>query len=94
MRYGRRARPSPLLPVNEPRWLVVRDQLSRAVACEPLQPLTDLRAALERERAQRHLEGWSVDEISSAGAFFFCSRGNERCCVGIENFAPGTAPIR
>lgn len=73
---------------------MVRDQLSRAIACEQLQPLTDLRSVLEEVRDQRQLEGWAVDEISSAGAFFFCSRGSERCCVTIESYPPGTAPIR
>lgn len=94
MRHGRRARPDPLVPVNEPRWLVVRDQMSLPVACDQLEPLTDLRAALEQERERRLRKDWTVEDIGLAGAFFFCSRDAERCCVTIESYAPGPAPMQ
>lgn len=94
MRHGRRVRPDPLLPVSEPRWLVVRDQLSQAIAWNELQPLTDLQAVLEQKREQRRLDGWSVEDISPATAFFFCGRGGERHCISIESYAPGTVPTR
>jgi hypothetical protein len=73
---------------------VVRNQLSQAIECEPLPPRADLRAALEQEQAERRMDGWTVEEITNSVAFFFCSRDGERCCVAIESYAPGTAPMR
>jgi hypothetical protein len=91
--HGRRARPNPLTPVNAPRWLVVRDELSRPIEALTLEPLTDLRAALHEEREARESEGWLVDEITQGVAFFFCTRAGSRYCIRIEAFAPGTAPL-
>lgn len=68
---GCHARPDPLTPINERRWLVVRDELSRAVECLELPPLTDLRAALVEEREARAQEGWAADEIAPGVAFPF-----------------------
>jgi hypothetical protein len=75
-------------------WLVVRDELSRAVECLALPPLSDLRAVLLDEREARELGGWQVEDVPPAAAFFFCSRAGSRYCVRIEAFAPGTAPLR
>ena len=91
--HGRRPRPDPLAPVNAPRWLVVRDELSQPVEALTLAPLTDLRAALLEEREARAHEGWQVDEVAPRVAFFFCTRDGSRLCVRIEAFAPGTAPL-
>jgi hypothetical protein len=92
-RCGRRSRPDPLTPVNERRWLVVRDELSQPVEAVTLAPLADLRAALLEERQARAQEGWQVDEVAPAVAFFFCTRDGSRRCIRIEAFAPGTAPL-
>lgn len=69
--HGRRARPDPLMPVDAPRWIVLRDDLSRAVESMGLPRLTDLRAALLDERDAREREGWQVEDVPPAAAFFF-----------------------
>jgi hypothetical protein len=92
--HGRRSRPDSLAPVNAPRWLVVRDRLSQAIACRRLEPMTDLRAELLAERARRQADGWTVEELPGTGAFFFTERDGERCCVVIEAYLPGTARLR
>jgi hypothetical protein len=94
MARGRRARPDPLLPVNEPRWLVVRNRYSQAIESRRLPPLADLRGELLVEHADRQRAGWQADDLNGVGAFFFCERGGEQCCVAIEVYAPGTAPMR
>jgi hypothetical protein len=33
--------------------------------------------------------GWQIGEFSSRGGIFFCTRGSERCQVGIEAADPG-----
>jgi hypothetical protein len=37
-------------------------------------------------------EGWNSEELSRY-SFVYCQRENERVCVSIECFEPGTAPI-
>ena len=83
----------PLPQVNAPRWLVVRDELSRPIEALTLAPMADLRAALLEEREARAQEGWQAEEIAPSVAFFFCTRDGARRCVRIEAFAPGTAPL-
>jgi hypothetical protein len=39
--------------VKEPRWLVVRDRVSRVVSVQALPPGADLRAAMQAERDRR-----------------------------------------
>ena len=83
-----------LKSVNEPRWLVARDRLSRVVSCQALAPMADLRATLNAERARRVPEGWHAEVSSRHCAFFFCDRDEERVCVAIECFEPGSrSPI-
>lgn len=83
-----------LNPVNEPRWLVVRDRLSHVVSWQALAPKADPRSAMSAERARRVAEGWRAEGIPRHCAFFFCDRGEERVCVAIECFEPGSrSPI-
>ena len=91
--HGRRTRPDPLTQVNAPRWLVVRDELSRPIEALTLAPMADLRAALLEEREARAQEGWQAEEITPSVALFFCTRDGARRSVRIEAFAPGTAPL-
>jgi hypothetical protein len=37
-------------------------------------------------------EGWTAEELTRY-SFVYCQRENERVCVLIECFEPGTAPI-
>jgi hypothetical protein len=57
-----------------------------------LPPNTDLKAALAAERQRLLDEGWTADELTRY-AFVFCRRENERVCVSIEHFEPGTAAL-
>jgi len=86
-----RRRHNPLQPTDEPRWAVVRNQLSQPVRYRMLAPRTDLRAALAAEREQMIAEGWEADELRWY-AFCFCQKGNDRWCVAIECYEPGHAP--
>jgi hypothetical protein len=87
----RRSQTDALAPVNAPRWLVVRDRLSRVVEFRALPPVADLRAAMQAEGERRAAAGWAVDDIPRTCSFFFCERENERVCVSIECFEPGSA---
>jgi hypothetical protein len=77
-----------LQTVKEPRWLVVRDRVSRVVEFQALPPLADLRAAMQAERERLQASGWVVDDIPRNCAFFFCERDNDRVCVSIECYEP------
>src|SRR5690349_1560440 len=91
MRHGhhtRRSRPDPLQPASEPRWLVVRDRLSRVLESHELAPSTDLRAVLAEAREARIAAGWECEEIGDRLAFFFCARDGERHMIVIEAQQP------
>ncbi len=79
--------------MNEPRWLVVRNRLSRVLEFLELRPKADLHAAMEAERARRAADGWTVGDIPHFCSFCFCDRGNERICITVECFEPDAAPI-
>jgi hypothetical protein len=90
----RRSQTDALAPVNAPRWLVVRDRLSRVVQSDALPPLRGIcRAAMQPERARRAAAGWAVDDIPRKCSFFFCELENERVCVSIECFEPGCGEL-
>src|ERR1700681_2857703 len=88
----RLSNPDPLATVAEMRWLVVRDVCSRPLRHSVLPPNSDLRAALAAEQKRLVDEGWNSEELTRY-SFVYCQRGNERVCVSIECFEPGTAPI-
>jgi hypothetical protein len=88
-RMRRRGQTDALAPVKAPRWLVVRDRLSRVVGYHALLPHADLRAAMQAERERRQASGWAVGDIPRNSGFFFCERENDRVCVSIECFEPG-----
>lgn len=88
---NRRGRHNPLEPANELRWVVVRDACNRPVRYRMLSPRADLRAALASERDRMLAEGWVTDEIRWY-AFVFCQKGNDRWCISVECYEPGTSP--
>jgi hypothetical protein len=83
----------PLKPIDEPRWLVIRNRCRQALEYRELWPGSDLRGALEAECARRAAEGWHVEDIPANCAFCFCHRGKERVCISIECFEPGAAGL-
>ena len=92
----RRNRHDPLQTVNEPRWLVVRNQLSQIDWYVPLLPNADLKASLEAGRQRLIEEGCRMDEISWL-PFVFGWRGkeadDERFSLHIESLAPGAPTV-
>ena len=88
----RRGRADPLDTTDEPRWLVVRDRVSRPLEFVALAAGANLRAALAAKQAKLTATGWRVDVIARKCAFFFADHDNERVCVSIECFEP--APTR
>lgn len=89
----RRGIADPLKSLRDPRWLVIRDRCSRAIEYRELWLGTDLRAAMEFERARPAAEGWRVEDIPKNCAFCFADRGEERVCIAIECYEPGTAGL-
>lgn len=87
-----RSVPDPLATVLEPRWLIVRDRVSRPIRHAELPPGANLKAALAQERQLLIAEGWQADELTRY-AFCFCERGNERVCISIECYEPGMAGL-
>ena len=85
----RRGQRDALEPINEPRWLVVRDRFSRVLESQALSAKADLRATMQGERNRRLRDGWAAEDIPRNCAFFFCDRDNDRVCVSIECFEPG-----
>jgi hypothetical protein len=57
-----------------------------------LPPNADLRAALAAERQRLVDEGWTA-EVLTRYSFVYCQRENERVCISIEAYEPGTAPL-
>jgi hypothetical protein len=89
----RRGTRDPLNPVNEVRWLVIRNQCRQALEYQELRAAADLRGAMEAERARRAADGWRVECVPANCAFCFADRGSERVCISIECFEPGTAGL-
>ena len=86
----RRGESDPLETARSARWLVVRDRYSHPLEHRLLKPGADLRAILNAERDARIKAGWNSDPIGRRCGFFFCDRENERLCVAIEWFEPGS----
>jgi|SRR5882757_8648159 len=91
---ARPGRPDPLEKTDEPRWLVVRDRMSRALEYRMLPGGSDLRAAITAKHAQLAKTGWRVESIPRKGAFFFADRDNDRVCVSVECFEPAATDVR
>lgn len=85
---ARRNRHDPLQTVNEPRWLVLRNQLSQIDWHIQLPPKADLRASLEAGRQRLIDEGCAMEDIRPLLAFVFGQRGEERICLTVEALAP------
>jgi len=90
----RPGRPDPLEKTGEPRWLVVRDRVSRALEYRMLAGGSDLRAAITAKHAELARAGWRVESIPKKCAFFFADRDNDRVCVSVECFEPAEADVR
>jgi hypothetical protein len=93
MARRRRGATDSLNPVNEPRWLVVRDACRRVIEFRALAPGADLRAALNACTAALAADGWQVGDIPHNCSFVFCQRDDERVCVSIECYEPGMAGL-
>ena len=85
MSRRRRNQHDPLQVVNEPRSLVLRNQLSQIEWHVPLPPQADLKAALEAGRQRLIDEGCTMDEMKWY-AFVFGRRGGERISLVIKPF--------
>ena len=85
----RRSSYDPLQPVDQPMWLVVRDNLQRALAATELRPRADLRAALAATRETLAAAGWEPDPGSLKWGFFFCRKAQARLGVTLESHDPG-----
>lgn len=79
----------PLEPTHELRWYVVRDRLSRVLKARQLAHVDHLKRIFVAAMLERIDAGWQLGEFSSRGGSFFCTRGGERCQVGIEAADPG-----
>lgn len=90
----RPGRPDPLEKTSEPRWLVVRDRMSRALEHRMLPGGADLRAAITAKHTELAKTGWRVESIPKKCAFFFADRDNDRVCVSVECFEPVEAEVR
>jgi hypothetical protein len=85
----RRSIYDPLEPISEPRWYVVRDsRLNRVLEARQLAQV-NLKRIFVAAMLERIDAGWQLGEFSSRGGSFFCTRGVERCQVGIEGADPG-----
>lgn len=90
-----RASFDPMLPVNEPRWLVVRRMDQALVEATWLAPGADLKAAFVHALAAYADAGWTLERFSSDVACAFCHRTDERRIISVECFDPKKpAPVR
>src|ERR1700677_2978567 len=83
-----RASFDPLIPVNEPRWVVVRRMDQALVESTCLAPRTDLKSAFVHALAAYADAGWTLERFSSDVACAFCHRTDERRIISIECFDP------
>jgi len=90
---SRRNRHAPLQPVDELRWLVLRNQLNRIEWEQLLLPQTDLTEALKAGRQRLVEEGSTMDELKPLLPFVFGQRGQERICLLIEAIPPGSPTV-
>jgi hypothetical protein len=88
----RRSSPDALEIVNESRWLVVRDVCSRPCGIWRCRRSRISKLLWRPSVIGWFWTGWVADEVTRY-AFVFCKRGNDRVCISIECFEPGTAPI-
>jgi hypothetical protein len=83
-----RASFDPLMPVNEPRWVVVRRMDQGLVESTCLAPRADLKAAFVHTLAAYADAGWTLERFSSDVACAFCHRTDERRIISVECFDP------
>jgi hypothetical protein len=85
---SRRNRPRSLQPLDQPTWLVVRDQYSNALEWRAIASGVDLRTVVGDARTERMKAGWSCTEVGPADNGFFADRANVRESVYVERFDP------
>jgi len=90
---SRRSEPDPLLSMNEPSWLVVRDAFRNAQEITPLPRMANIREILEKKRSDHIADGWAAEEIGRRCTFFFCSKDGTRVMVGIEKRDPANPTL-
>jgi hypothetical protein len=78
-----------LQPVNEPRWLVIRNRYSVVIEFREVPRNADLRRLMAAEREQLRAAGWVATQLARNRGFFFCDREEQRLCVSIECYEPG-----
>ncbi len=83
-----RASFDPLMPVNEPRWVVVRRMDQAVMESTALPPRSDLKAAFVHALAAYADAGWTLERFSSDVACAFCHRTDERRIISVECFDP------
>jgi hypothetical protein len=79
----------PLEPTQEPRWYTVRNMHGALLESRPLAAGSDLKRAFVAAMLEWIDAGWRLEEFSSTGGVFFCTRGTERRMVSITPTAPG-----
>ena len=87
----RRGQPDALETSRETRWLVMRDRMSRPLEYQEVKAGSDLRAAMAAQRAELEVGGWRTDSTPKNCAFFFADRENDRVCIAIECYEPGSS---
>ena len=87
----RRGQPDALETSRETRWLVMRDRMSRPLDYQEVKAGSDLRVAMAAKRAQLEAAGWRTDSTPKNCAFFFADRENDRVCIAIECYEPGSS---
>jgi len=65
----------PLEVTSEPRRLVIRERSQQVIEYRELWPRSDLRGAVEAERARKAVEGWHLADVPRNCAFCFAYRG-------------------
>ena len=84
----RRSRFDPLKPIDQPRWLTIRDAFGRLLEQRCLERGTDLKAIMVKTLADHADAGWTLESYSSELASSFCHRGDERRQITIEHADP------
>jgi len=82
-----RQRHDPLATSTRPHWLTIADLHSNLIACEPLEPGTDLHEAMRAALAAWAADGWQAESDGRWG-FCFARRGSERRLLNVTSVNP------
>lgn len=81
-----RARPKPMAPSSQPRWLKVYDNVGNVLSSRRIEPGTNLVQEIEAEAAHWLAAGWTVESnmaMRERWGNFFMNRSGERRIVAI-----------